>query len=135
MKNIRPHPHLPFIQIGRFVDYAAVADAKENHESRNESTHDSTHDNDWCFTIDGMPGFAIHQSERDANLGAERTLFHEQNEIAQCKLDRAIQENDITLALAIAERRGYWLGVADQRQKAAKIVNDAISLLSPMIRN
>lgn len=123
MKQIRPHPQLPFIKIGKYVDYADSAE----HQN-------CTEEDGWCFTIDGLPGFVVHQSERDANLGAERVLFHEKNEIAQYKLDRAIEENDITLALAIAERRGYWLGVADQRQKAAKLVNDALSLLNPLIR-
>lgn len=126
MKQIRPHPQLPFVQIGKFVDYSADGDFTEQ--------QNCTNDDGWSFTIDGLPGFTVHQSELDAILGAEEVLFHEQKEIAQCKLDRAIEESDLSLALAIAERRGFWLGVTDQRQKAAKVIDEALSLLNPLLR-
>jgi len=126
MKQIRPHPQLPFIKIGKYVD--PVVD-EECFESL-----DCEENGGWSYTIDGLPGFAIHQSVLDATLAAEKVLFDEQKEIAQSKLDRAIEENDLPLALAIAERRGFWLGVTDQRRTAAKVIEDALSLLSPLVR-
>lgn len=126
MKQIRPHPQLPFIKIGKYVD--PVFD-EESFGSLDREDKEG-----WSYTIDGLPGFAVHQSALDALLAAEKVLFYELKEIAQSKLDRAIEENDLPLALSIAERRGFWLGVTDQRRTAAKVIEDALSRLNPLVR-
>jgi len=91
-------------------------------------------EDEWVYTLDGLPGFAAHRSETDAILAAEKELFQQHGKIAQKQLDKALEENDIKLALALAERRGYWLGITDQRRQVSAIVNGALSLLTSLVR-
>lgn len=124
MRDARPHPRLPFIKLGVFVDPLAV----------NLGIDCLTNDNlAWCYTIDGDDGYPIVRGEEGAIRSAEETLFTVRPDVVRKYTDMAIRQRDFGLAMALAERQGYWEAVAQQRRVVAQVVRDAQSILQPLM--
>ncbi|UMZ09781.1 hypothetical protein I9018_19945 [Pseudomonas sp. MPFS] len=66
MREARPHPRFPFIEVGIFVELLAVSFGLDCSPSENSS---------WCYTIDGDGDYPIVLDEEGAIRSAEETLF------------------------------------------------------------
>lgn len=123
MREARPHPRLPFIAVGIFVDPLAASLGLDRSPSENTT---------WCYTIDGDDGYIIVRDEECAIRAAEETLFAARPDVVRKYTDLAIRQQDFELAMALAERQGYWEAVAHQREMVARIVRDAQCILQPL---
>lgn len=124
MREAKIHPRLPFISVGIFVDPLAASLGVDCSPSAPPPT--------WCYTIDGDDGYAIVRDEEGAIRAAEETLFAVRPDVVRKYTDLAISQQDFELAMALAERQGYWEAVAQQRQVVARIVRDAQCILQPL---
>ncbi|MNF11219.1 hypothetical protein D3C80_2123840 [compost metagenome] len=59
-------------------------------------------------------------------------MFAVRPDVVRKYTDLAISQQDFELAMALAERQGYWEAVAQQRQVVARIVRDAQCILQPL---
>lgn len=125
LRNPKAHPQLPFIQIGRHVEWGSVD---------SDGTPIPSEINEWTYLIDGWFSGGVFRDEQHAIDHAEKTLFTEQLKVVQKYVDLAIERQDFQLAMAIAERKGYWAGVADHRRSVAKIIQKVQSTLDPLGR-
>lgn len=123
MREAKIHPRLPFISLGIFVDPLAASLGLDCSHSENPS---------WCYTIDGDDGYTIVRDEEGAIRAAEETLFAVRPDVVRKYTDLAIRQQDFELAMALAERQGYWEAVAHQREMVARIVRDAQRILQPL---
>lgn len=126
MRNVREHPKLPFIKVGIFIDQVALSLDIDCSPSDNDP---------WSYTIDGDDEYTLARSEDDAIHSAEEVLFTNRLDVVQKYIHQAIGQQDFKLAMALAERQGYWDAVAQQRQKVAEIARNARALLEPLTRS
>ncbi|QKG67050.1 hypothetical protein HP062_16505 [Pseudomonas sp. B14-6] len=120
----RPHSRFPFITIGKYLD------PDFSHEKDGPSQKNNDHG--WCFTIDSIYGYGTYRTKNEAIIAAEKELFSEHGEFARSQLKIAIENNNVSLALALAERRGYWLGATQRQKETAKIIKVALKNLMPL---
>lgn len=106
--------------MGIFVDHVALS------IGTNCSQNDQV---PWCYTIDGNDGYPIVRDEEDAIRSAEKSLFTCRPDVVQKYIQKAIEQQDLKLAMALAERQGYWEAVAHEREKVAKIARSAQAFL------
>lgn len=123
MREAKPHPRLPFIAVGIFVDPLAFSLGLDCSSSDNLS---------WCYTIDGDSDYPIVRDEGSAIRSAEETLFAVRPDVVRKYTDLAIRQHDFELAMALAERQGYWDAVAHQREMVARVVRDAQCILQSL---
>lgn len=123
MRDARPHPRLPFIKVGVFVDPQA--------QSLGLGCSPVEHST-WCYTIDGDEGNLVERDEEGAIRSAEETLFAVRPDVVRKYTDLAIKQQDFELAMALAERQGYWEAVAHQRRVVGQIVREAQCILKPL---
>lgn len=119
MRDARPHPRLPFIEIGIWVDQLALL----------EGIDCSDHSEIWCYTIDGYYSEFLIRNEKEAIRRSEEKLFTEHRDLARKYTRMAIEQKDFALAMTLAECQGYWEGVADERKAVGKVARKALSTM------
>lgn len=123
MRDARPHPRLPFIKVGIFVDPLAFSFGLDYQLGESDT---------WCYTIEDDAGFPIVRDEETAIRSAEEMLFAARPDVVRKYTDLAIRQQDFELAMALAERQGYWEAVAHQRRVVGQIVREAQCILQPL---
>lgn len=145
MTETTRHPTLDFISIIHLVfNYEAIEDLSSENENTSSSTETSTkartssaerpQESFWYYTIDGITGRTGFTTQEQAIQAAEEDLFGEFREYADKFLRQAIDTNNIEIALALAELRGFRDGRVHARRQAASLVKEAWTTLEPLSR-
>lgn len=120
--SIKSHPSFPFITIGRVLDFARSDGRPARYSSKTDI-------DDWTFRIPGGHVSCLCQSEHEACLLAERTLFLLTPDLAEHYLQIARRDHDMEMVARIASARGYWKGRSEERARASSQITEAIKLL------
>ncbi|MBH3442320.1 hypothetical protein I5L59_01840 [Pseudomonas moraviensis] len=145
MTETTRHPTFDFISIIHPVfNYEAIADFPSENKNASPSTETSTktctdstkrlQENLWYYSIDGITGRIGLTTQEQAIQAAEEDLFGEFREYADKFLRQAIDTNNIEIALALAELRGFHNGRVHAHRQAAKLVKEAWTTLEPLSR-
>lgn len=106
------HPDFPFVKIRRF---------NENDGGR------------WTFHIEDYEHTATYETREEAISSAEQILFSLFQDLTVSKGLQALKENDIHLAVKLAERWGYYKGRKDERELQLEQIRIASNALKAML--
>lgn len=113
-----PHPTLPFITITQ----------------KNGQELEPLGWSDWGYSIEALRESGGYRSEADARQYAEKELFCRHGDYVEGRVQQALANGDLELALCIAHLRGFHQGAASHKAAIAKNLKRAISNLEPLLR-
>lgn len=116
------HPIFPFIEIGTTLDFAIRGGYHAHPDFFGQ-------EDEWEFRIGGASCPFICNSAVDAMESAEEHLFDFDMDFAEMKLAEAIAQGNVTLALAISERKGFWSGKKEAREEMKQFLLPALKVL------
>lgn len=106
------HPDFPFIKIRRMSDDDGGR---------------------FTFLIEDYEHTATYETREEAIDKAEQILFSLFQDLTVSKGLQALKENDIHLAVKLAERWGYFRGRKDEREFQLKQIKVAVDALKAMM--
>ncbi len=106
------HPDFPFIKIRRMSDDDGGR---------------------FTFLIEDYEHTATYETREEAIESAENILFTLFQDLTVSKGLQALKENDIHLAVKLAERWGYFRGRRDEREMQLKQIKVAVDALKAMM--